>query len=166
MSTKDKIGFSLFLFVFVSFLVLLFLSACGNQELTVTQKGCYISKVDGGVMITCSNGTTAAVLNGTNGVDGQDGLKGDKGDTGETGAKGDQGIQGIAGTSVSIVQFCPGYAATSFPEVGFKINGKIYCEYYSPPSSGLVYLPPGNYRSTQTSAPCNFSIDSNGNVVN
>jgi len=91
-------------------------------------------------------------LPGENGEDGQDG---------QPGATGPQGPQGIPGTSITIVQFCSGYTPvypSRFPEVGLCIGGNLYAEYYAPPSSGLVYLPPGNYRSTQTMALCNFRV--------
>ena len=111
------------------------LNACvgsdGNFQVKVTvpatpQAGesCSVSKVAEGSVITCPDGSTEYVYNGTNGtdgvdgqdgvdgtngVDGQDGLngengvdgdkgdKGDKGDTGEQGPQGPKGDQGEAG---------------------------------------------------------------------
>lgn len=101
---------------------------------------------------------------------GPQGPKGDKGDTGNQGIPGSQGFQGnpgipgVPGTQITAVQFCVGYTPTYpslFPEIGLCINGNLYAEYYAPPSSGLVLLLPGYYRSTQTGAPCNFTVKSN-----
>lgn len=110
------------------------------------------------LLVACGN----AVL-----IPGPQGNTGDTGPTGATGSPGStgpQGVPGAPGTQVSAVQFCPGYVPTYptvFPEVGLCINGKLYAEYYAPPSSGLVYIPPGYYSSTQTGAPCNFTVKPN-----
>lgn len=91
-------------------------------------------------------------------------IPGPTGATGAQGAAGPQGVQGQAGqngadgTVIYSVQFCPGYLATQYPEIGLCISGKLYAEFYNPPSSGLVYLPDGAYISTETTAPCTFNV--------
>lgn len=89
------------------------------------------------------------------------GCQGKQGPVGPAGEVGPPGIQGVAGldeTQIRSVQFCPGFAPTQYPEVGLCIDGKLYAEWYAPPSSGLVYLPDGTYQSTQTGAACTFSV--------
>lgn len=102
--------------------------------------------------------------NGFIAVPGPQGAPGDPGPQGNQGLAGPVGPTGTAGqdgTSITTVQLCSGYTSSypsTFPEVALCIDGKLYAEYYSPPSSGLTYLPDGSYSSTQTSAPCNFVV--------
>jgi hypothetical protein len=77
------------------------------------------------------------------------------------GPVGPSGASGADGTIIAVVQLCPGYVPTYpsvFPECALCIDGKLYALFYSPPSSGLTYLPDGTYSSTQTSAPCTFVV--------
>lgn len=130
-------------FVLVSTLVLGLLISilwgCGTEDTNSTYSSsvCITVPNTEGVMITCPGSAPFQINNGL------------------------VGAQGIAGSTVTTVQFCPQYTTTypsTFAEVGFCIGNELFAEYYSPPSSGLTLLPPGLYQSTQTGAPCNFTV--------
>jgi hypothetical protein len=77
------------------------------------------------------------------------------------------GMNGANATPVTVVQFCPAsfvptYPST-FPEVGFVINGQIYAV-YSLNNGFLTLLTPGNYSSDGVNASCNFVVNSDGTV--
>jgi hypothetical protein len=118
------------------------LTACGpigpagqngtnGSSCTVTS----ITSPQAGSLITCTDGTSSLVLNGT---------------------------------VVTPVQFCSGYTTiypSSFPEFGFLINGSIYAVYWDGKNAWLAQVVPGYYASTSTSAPCNFTVNSNGTIT-
>lgn len=135
------------------------------------------------VLFGCGD-TNYQVIPGPQGLQGVQGAQGPQGDTGSTGSQGAQGVQGSVGpqgpqgntgpegppgTQITTVQFCPGYIPTyptTFPEIGICISGNLYAEYYDPPSSGLTLLTPGYYESTQTGAPCDFTVLSGCQIQN
>lgn len=84
------------------------------------------------------------------------------------GEKGEPGANGSNGTVVTIVQFCPGNSQypTTFPEVGMCINNRIYAVFWMNNSSYMAEVVPGNYHSTSTSLPCNFTVVSGCNISN
>lgn len=100
---------------------------------------------------------------GTQGPSGPQGIAGATGAQGQPGAIGPQGPVGIPAINVYVVQLCSQYTPVYglFPEVAICIQGNLYAEYYAPPSSGLTMLSLGNYESTQTGAPCNFTVETN-----
>jgi Collagen triple helix repeat (20 copies) len=111
---------------------------------------------NGGSLISCPN-SSSVVLNGTNG------------NNGSNGQDGQNGINGTNGTIISTVQFCSGYNSiypSSFPEVGVCISGSIYAVYWDGRNAWLSEIVPGYYTSTSTSAPCNFTVQSNCTIVN
>lgn len=112
---------------------------------------------------------------GEKGDTGTPGLQGRTGDTGAQGPIGPQGVQGIPGvpgsigpkgadgTIVTTINFCPGYTGSYgvFPEYGICLNGVIYAVYWDGTNSWLAAIYPGSYKSTSTSAPCNFTVLAN-----
>ena len=100
-------------------------------------------------------------VQGIQGASGSDGTNGTNGATGQPGATGPQGPAGSNGTVISVVQFCPAsfvptYPST-FPEVGFCINGNIYAV-YSANDGFLTMITNGSYSSDGINASCNFAI--------
>lgn len=95
----------------------------------------------GGVAITVVN-TINIVCNGTTGTPGAD------------------------GTVVSVVNFCPGETVypTTFPEVGFIINGHLYAV-YSANNGFLTMLQPGQYVSNAINSTCNFTVGADGLTI-
>lgn len=90
-----------------------------------------------------------AGINGTNGTDGTDGVNGKDGED---------------VTNVTVVKFCGKYIThypSKFPEYGLCIDGTLYANYWDGKNSWLAEVPPGYYRSTSTSAPCNFIVQDN-----
>lgn len=74
------------------------------------------------------------------------------------------GPQGPPGTQVTMVQFCTNYNTnypSTFPEYGFCVNGNLYATYWDGTDAWTSEVVPGNYESTSTSAPCNFSVSQN-----
>lgn len=104
--------------------------------------------VDGsGSLITCPDGSTSFVKNGSNGVDGSN------------------GTDGTNGTSVELIKLCPnvtGSYAGSYPEYAFRVGNALYAVYYDKKESGLVQLYPGRYSSTTPGANCEFTVGADG----
>ena len=104
--------------------------------------------LNGGSLITCGDGSSSLVLNGSNGTNGSDGA---------------QGQAGTPGTVVAPVQFCSGLTASypnTFPESGFCINNKMF-GVYSDHGGFMAELPPGTYSSYGINASCTFTIGNN-----
>lgn len=108
--------------------------------------GCSVYQVYGGAEIVCVN-SEAFIPNG---------------------AAGSQGVAGIPGSSVVAIKLCPNAPNTSypssFPEYGLLIAGVLYGVYWDHTNSWLAQLSPGYYSSTSTSAPCSFTVNSDGSV--
>lgn len=84
------------------------------------------------------------------------------------GPQGPPGPPGTNGTSVIPVQFCPGYTGqypTTFPEFGLCIGGSLYGVYWDSFNSWLAEVYPGTYKSTSTTAPCDFTVGPNCQVT-
>lgn len=129
----------------------LFLAACGPYQqqqgapglngsscTTITLQA--TTTAPAGVEILCTDGTSSFVASGTNGA---------------------------PGTVVAPVQFCPGTSSypSTFPEVGFLINGTIYAV-YSSLDGFLTALPPGYYASNAVGSSCNFTVNVDGTITN
>lgn len=86
------------------------------------------------------------------------------------GTNGNPGIPGNDGTTVKMMQFCPqytgSYTKTMFPEYGLIVGNIIYAVYWDDKNSWLAEVYPGKYISTSTSAPCTFTVNSNGTITN
>lgn len=98
-----------------------------------------VAAPNGGSLITCQDGTNSLVLNGTNGTN---------------------------GTVIKAVQFCAGtptYPST-FPEIGFQIDGVLYAV-YSIPNAFLAVIPPGTYSSNGINSSCSFTVNNDGSIT-
>lgn len=94
---------------------------------------------NGGSLISCPDGSSSLVLNGTN---------------------------GMAGTTVTPIQFCPGVTTypNEFNELGFCILGNIYAV-YSIPGAFMTLIPPGEYSSTGVNSTCTFTVGINCSIT-
>ncbi len=63
-----------------------------------TSSVCSVSQVEGGITLSCSDGSSGFLANGTNGQDGADGQNGEDGSDGENGQDGQDGTDGINGS--------------------------------------------------------------------
>lgn len=137
---------------------LIFLIGCGPQGIQgvpgpagppgAPGVGCSVSPVtaspsapNGGSLIACPN-SQALVLNGTNGA---------------------------PGTSVAMVQFCPQYTTnypSVFPEYGTCVGNSLYAVYWDGKNAWEAMVAPGQYDSTSTSAPCDFTVLANCSIQN
>jgi hypothetical protein len=91
---------------------------------------------------------------------GKTGPQGMVGPEGIPGGIGPQGIPGEAGTQFTIVQFCPNSTPaypTTFPEVGFCIDNKVYAV-YSANDGFLTEILPGTYESNAVGSSCTFTL--------
>lgn len=123
------------------------LSSCGqNQD---NQNSCTVSNILpgtsvgapwGGSKVSCPDGTNSLIVNGA---------------------------PGTPGSIVKPVQFCPGTPSypSTFPEVGFNINGSIYAV-YSQNDGFLTLIPPGVYTSNAVGSACNFTVNADGTITN
>ena len=76
-----------------------------NGLLALVQEGKFVQKVETtstGIKITFSDGTTAAINNGTNGTNGTNGANGANGTDGTDGANGTNGINGANGSVITL----------------------------------------------------------------
>ena len=66
---------------------------------TTKNQTCTIDKVNNNAFISCPDGTSAFIYDGSNGSDGTNGIQGEKGDKGDTGEAGPQGEKGETGAT-------------------------------------------------------------------
>jgi hypothetical protein len=100
---------------------------------------------NGGSLITCPDGSSSVILNGTAGVNGSN------------------GVNGTPGTIVTPIKFCTGFTQSypsTFAESGLCINNKIY-GVYSENGGFLAELLPGTYSSNGINSSCTFKITEN-----
>ena len=178
---------------FVFFLFLLgvvagFLLGCAPAYVEVPVAGvagtsCTVSQEPAGALITCSDGTSTLVPNGSPGESivgptgpqgevglagqsitgpaGADGADGQDGADGTNGADGQDGSDGQDASPTTVVQFCPAQGATTyghFPEKGLCIANKLYGVYYDGHNAFLAEIVAGNYTSTSTGLACSFTV--------
>jgi hypothetical protein len=124
--------------------LILLSQGCGPRSVppvTVTKSTCSVASDSGGSLITCPDGSSVQVNNGTPGLPGVN------------------GTNGTNATPVTTVQFCPG--STNYPstflEYGICLNNEIY-GVYSVNGGFLALLPPGAYNSNAVGSTCNFTI--------
>jgi hypothetical protein len=136
---------SIHLIIFVITMTLAFVTACqpkrGKPGVNGTNGlSCSVSTIapsevtpNGASLISCENGTSSLVLNGTNGID---------------------------GTLITAVQFCSGTGVypSVFPEVGFVIGGHLYAV-YSANGGYLFEVLPGRYSSNAIGNSCSFTVN-------
>lgn len=111
----------------------------------VNGTSCMVQQTVSGALIVCSDGSSALASNGATGS------------TGSTGATGPAGQSGIM-----IVNLCLGTTSypTTFVEIGFCIQNKLYAV-YSENNGFLVEVPPGYYHSNAHGSSCHFTIQNN-----
>lgn len=94
---------------------------------------------NGGALVTCSDGSSSVVFNGSAGVN---------------------GTNGQDAVSITPVQFCSGFTQTypnTFAESGICIGNVLY-GVYSANGGFLAELPPGTYSSNGINSSCTFTI--------
>jgi hypothetical protein len=118
--------------------------------------------VSDGALVTCSDGATVIIENGTNGIDGINGQDGRNGTDGRDGHDGEAGHDGRNGTNSiqRVIDPC-GNTPGIIDEVLLQMaDGSFLC-YFTANINGdygrLAVLPPGNYMTTDGSN-CHFSI--------
>jgi len=85
------------------------------------------------------------------------------------GPQGNQGPAGANGSVVTAIQFCPNVYTNypnTFPEFGLCINGILYATYWDGSNAWTAEIPAGVYKSTSTSAPCDFTVVTDCGIVN
>lgn len=150
----------------MKYLILLMLAGCSANNAVIKQPTCSVfTNQNGSNTITCPDGTTATVNNGAS-VIGPQGATGSTGISGANGATGAVGASGANGTTITVVQFCPGTPSypSTFPEVGFCINGNVYAV-YSANDGFMTYTPPGTYSSDGINDSCTFTIGINCSIT-
>lgn len=153
--------------------IILTLVSCGEYDKVIPkghhhedQKTCVAQETEQGSTITCPDGSTATIKNGSSGPEGapgapgQDGKSGDAGAAGKDGAigpSGPAGVDGMAGTAISELVPCPGIAG-AYPETLLCIDGRLYAAYDGDPAAvHLTEVGPGNYRTTDGRV-CYFTV--------
>ena len=170
-----------FKFLAVS-LALMSLSACGSNVARTASASCTTKTTASGATITCPDGTSSTVVNGSNGTNGSScsattlnvtpqapnggSLISCQNGTTTLILNGRNGLNGTNGTTVTPIQFCSASTASypnTFPEVGFCINKKLYAV-YSATDGFLSLIPPGAYISNGINSSCTFTVGLNCQV--
>jgi hypothetical protein len=106
---------------------------------------CSVTAVSNGSIISCEDGTSTVVLNGTDGVDGNDGADGTP-------------------TAYSVQEIIKPCNETGSSEVLLKLyNGELLAHYSHGSRQYLALLTPGSYQLTDGSA-CNFTVNADMTV--
>jgi hypothetical protein len=130
--------------IIIALSIVLMVQGCGES---IHRQPCTVTSTSTGATITCTDGTTATILNGTNGSPGINGIN--------------------ASSDVSIVQLCPGFTPSYpqvFPESALCIDNQLWGVYSANGGFGLL-MPPGQYASTGVNASCNLTIGANCEVT-
>lgn len=109
---------------------------------------CSVNPVVGGALITCADGTSVVLWNGTNGADGQDGAD----------------APPTAYTVVGLGDPCG--KQSSFDEVLLRLqNGDLLAHYASGNQQFLAKITPGSYVTTDGTH-CYFTVSNDGSITN
>jgi len=131
--------------------------------------GCSVSSVavnevapNGGALVSCGD-TQTLLLNGTNGANGANGAQGIQG---VAGTNGTNGTNGSNATAVTAVQFCTGTGSypSTFPEVGFCINDRLW-GVYSDHGGFMTEILPGTWSSNGINSSCTFTVHAHCEVT-
>ena len=134
-------------------LLILTLSACGKPQdgkagadgsnghdgHDGTNASCTVKAIQGGSLISCSDGSSSLVLNGTNGTNGQN---------------------GTPGSVIKPTTLCAEDKTVYpkvFAEVAFCIDGDLYAV-YSENNGFLSLIPNGSYTSNGHNSSCSFKV--------
>lgn len=160
------------------------LAGCADRKVEATVQGapgtngssCTTHQMEGGAIISCTDGTSSVIyngangLNGSNGVDGQDGTNGTNGTNGQNGVDGQNGTNGTNGSDGILEVINPCGEEFANDEVFLRLSsGRILALYDGGPNQDrLVLLAPGNYISTDTAASksCSFTVTSDYKIIN
>jgi hypothetical protein len=106
-------------------------------------QSCTVTQMVNGALVSCPDGTTTAILNGTNGVDGQ---------------------PAPANAYDVVATIDPCGPTSAYDEILLKLaNGKILAHFSSGAYQYLTLIGPGNYRTTDASA-CLFTVNADMTV--
>lgn len=125
---------------------------------------CSVTSSAGGALITCEDGSSAFISDGTPGANGNDGADGSDG---ADGADGNDGAPGQDATPIQMVQFCPGATTypSSFPEYGVCVQDRLYAVFWMGGKAWLAEVVPGTYISTSSSVSCSFTVGAACEVI-
>lgn len=159
-------------FITVALILTYYAAGCGKLTGPIGTTGkaatpCQTNAITGGVEVTCPGQAPLTVYNGADGPQGLPGTPGDPGATGATGSQGAPGTNGQDGTDatpITVVELCPSYGATSypnsFPELAVCLDNNLYGVYWSGTEAFLAEIVPGTYASTSPDA-CTLTVAAN-----
>ena len=124
---------------------------------------CTVATNPNGALITCTDGSSSPIANGSHGLPGTPAAPCSVSNLGySTIISCPDGTQSVV-DNVRMVQLCPSYATTyptSFPEFGFCVNSKLYATYWNNIQAFTALIVPGTYQSTSPQV-CNFKVLAN-----
>lgn len=102
---------------------------------------CTASKVGPVTTVSCPDGTSSTIVDGSDGTNGVD------------------------ATPITVIPLCPGTTTygTTYVEVAFCIGGKLYAT-YSANGGFSTEIPPGTYSSNGVNSSCTFTVSANCQV--
>lgn len=121
---------------------------------------CSATQAIGGVLISCTDGTSAVLL---------DGPTGPRGDTGEKGDSGSNGVDGLNAppTPYTVTEMIdPCGDQTAYDEILMRLaNDQLVAHFSSGSLEFLTVIPPGNYVTTDGTH-CHFTVDIDMQITN
>jgi hypothetical protein len=153
----------------IALILILLLSACAKPKNgAIGPKGdtgapgssCSVSQAINGALITCSDGTSTLIVNGTNGVDGLPGIDGSAGPQGPAGAPAVPSAYSVVAT----VDVCGDGAGSD--EIFLRLaNGQLIAHYAGNGNlQFLTLITPGSWVTTDQQS-CHFTVDANLNIT-
>lgn len=135
-----------------------------NSTQSAQENSCSVNRIsESEVRLTCPDGTTEIIRNGTDGTNGLDGTNGTNGTNGQDGQNGQNGADG---RSVEIIDPCGAESKIGFDEVLIRLPDRTVIAYFKFDSyEHLTRLAAGRSYMTTDDTQCTFSIDSDGTIL-
>lgn len=129
-----------------------------NSAQSAQENSCSVTRIsESEVRLTCPDGTSEIIRNGTDGTNGTNGTNGQDGQNGQNGAD---------GKSVEVLDPCGAESKIGFDEVLIRLPDRTIIAYFKFESyEHLTRLAPGRSYMTTDDTQCTFSIEPDGTIL-
>jgi hypothetical protein len=123
-----------------------------NTTQSAQENSCSVTRIsESEVRLTCPDGTTEVIKNGTDGTNG---------------TNGQDGQNGADGRSIEVIDPCGAESKIGFDEVLIRLPDRTVIAYFRFESyEHLTRLAPGRSYMTTDDTQCTFSIESDGTIL-
>lgn len=123
-----------------------------NTTQSAQENSCSVSRIsESEVRLTCPDGTTEIIKNGTDGTNGLDGINGTNGQDGQ---------------SIEVIDPCGAESRIGFDEVLIRLPDRTVIAYFRFDSyEHLTRLAAGRSYMTTDDTQCSFTIESDGTII-